>query len=170
MALLFAYLFLVALYESWMLPVAIVLSLGAAAFGAMAALWIVGMPTSLYVQIALVLLIGLAAKNAILVAEFARERSEAGEPPREAAINGSVARFRAVLMTSLAFIFGVLPLAHSSGAGAGSQNAVGVTIIGGMLGVTLIGLFVIPALYYAIQSVRERFHRKGKGHAETLAE
>lgn len=170
MALLFAYLFLVALYESWMLPVSILLSLGAAAFGAMLALWIIGLPTSLYVQIALVLLIGLAAKNAILVVEFARARSEAGQSPREAAINGSVARFRAVLMTSLAFIFGVLPLAHSSGAGAGAQNAVGVTIIGGMLGVTLIGLFVIPALYYAIQSMREWFHRRSGRHAEAPAE
>ncbi|WP_324753896.1 efflux RND transporter permease subunit [Roseovarius sp. Pro17] len=166
MALLFAYLFLVALYESWMLPVSIILSLGAAAFGAMVALWAVGMPTSLYVQIALVLLIGLAAKNAILIVEFAKDRSDEGQTPIEAARNGAEARFRAVLMTSLAFIFGLLPLAKSSGAGAGAQNAVGVTVIGGMLGVTLIGLFVIPALYYAIQSMREWFHgtnRKGGG-------
>lgn len=161
-ALLFAYLFLVALYESWMLPVSIILSLGAAAFGAMAALWLLGLPTSLYVQIALVLLIGLAAKNAILIVEFARERSEAGQSPLEAAVNGSMARFRAVLMTSLSFVFGVLPLVTSSGAGAGAQNSVGVTIIGGMLGATIIGLLVIPALYYVIQSVREWFHGKRK--------
>lgn len=163
MALLFAYLFLVALYESWMLPVAIILSLGTAAFGALLAVFLLGMPTSLYVQIGLVLLIGLAAKNAILIVEFARERSEEGQSPREAAVNGATARFRAVLMTALSFISGVLPLVLSSGAGAGAQNAIGVTVIGGMLGATLIGLFVIPALYYAIQSMREWFHgRRGR--------
>ncbi len=163
MALLFAYLFLVALYESWMLPVAIILSLGTAAFGALLAVFLLGMPTSLYVQIGLVLLIGLAAKNAILIVEFARERSEEGQSPREAAANGARARFRAVLMTALSFISGVLPLTLSTGAGAGAQNAIGVTVIGGMLGATLIGLFVIPALYYAIQSMREWFHgRRGR--------
>lgn len=161
-ALLFGYLFLVALYESWMLPVAIVLSLGTAAFGAMAALWLTGMATSLYVQIALVLLIGLAAKNAILIVEFARDRSDGGEVPMDAARNGAEARFRAVMMTSLSFVFGLVPLIISSGAGAGAQNAIGVTVIGGMLGVTVIGLFVIPALYYAIQSIRERFHRTNR--------
>lgn len=169
-ALLFAYLFLVALYESWMLPVSIILSLGAAAFGAMVALRLVGLPTSLYVQIALVLLIGLAAKNAILVVEFAKDRSDAGMTPREAAVSGSVARFRAVLMTSLAFIFGVLPLARSAGAGAGSQNSVGVTIIGGMIGVTLIGMFVIPALFFVIQSMREWFHNRGRKRRDVPAE
>ncbi|WP_234450993.1 efflux RND transporter permease subunit [Paracoccus sp. MC1862] len=169
-ALLFAYLFLVALYESWMLPVSIILSLGAAAFGAMLALRLVGLPTSLYVQIALVLLIGLAAKNAILVVEFAKDRSDDGMTPRQAAVSGSVARFRAVLMTSLAFIFGVLPLARSAGAGAGSQNSVGVTIIGGMIGMTLIGMFVIPALFFVIQTMREWFHSRGRKQRDVPAE
>lgn len=163
MALLFAYLFLVALYESWMLPVAIILSLGTAAFGALLAVFLWGMPTSLYVQIGLVLLIGLAAKNAILVVEFAKQRSDEGQSPGEAALNGASARFRAVLMTALSFISGVLPLVLSSGAGAGAQNAIGVTVIGGMIGATVIGLFVIPSLYYAIQLMREWFHdRRGE--------
>jgi HAE1 family hydrophobic/amphiphilic exporter-1/multidrug efflux pump len=156
LALLFAYLFLVAQYESWMLPIGIVLSLGVAAFGASAALTLTGLQNSVYAQIAMVLLIGLASKNAILIVEFAKERHEEGMPIAQAARVGAEQRFRAVLMTALAFIVGVLPLAEAAGAGAGARHAVGITIIGGMLAATTVGLFVIPTLFAVIEYVSER--------------
>ena len=155
LALLFAFLFLVAQYESWMLPISIILSLGAALFGATAALTLMGLQNSIYAQIAIVLLIGLASKNAILIVEFAKERREEGHTIAKAARMGAEQRFRAVLMTALAFIFGVLPLALSTGAGAGAREVVGVTIVGGMLAASTIGLFIIPPLFSIIQHISE---------------
>jgi HAE1 family hydrophobic/amphiphilic exporter-1/multidrug efflux pump len=151
LAFLFAYLFLVAQYESWTLPVAVILSLGAALFGATAALALFGLQNSLYVQIAIVLLIGLASKNAILIVEFAKERYEEGKSAAEAARLGAEQRFRAVMMTAVSFIFGILPLALSTGAGAGARQAVGVAIFGGMVAATTIGLFIIPVLFAVIE-------------------
>lgn len=166
LAFLFAYLFLVALYESWTLPIAVILSLGAALLGATAALMLFGLQSSLYAQIAIVLLIGLASKNAILIVEFAKERHQEGRSIAEAARLGAEQRFRAVMMTAVSFIFGILPLAVATGAGAGAGRSVGVAIFGGMVGATTIGLFIIPTLFAVIERVVEWATRRSQAELE----
>jgi len=156
LALLFAYLFLVAQYESWNIPLSIIISVPVATLGALFGLWVAGFSLSIYAQIGLVLLVGLAAKNAILIVEFAQSRREDGLSITEAAVDGGRIRFRPVLMTSFTFVFGLVPMVIASGAGAGSRQAIGVTVFSGMLGTTLFGIFLIPVLYYTFQSAREK--------------
>lgn len=155
MAVLFAYLFLVGQYESWTMPVAILLSVVVALFGAVAAVAVTGSDINLYTQIGMIMLIGLASKNAILIVEFAMERRAAGLSIREAAAEAAQQRFRAVMMTALSFLLGVVPLMAASGAGAASQAAIGVAVFGGMLAATVIGVILVPVLYAVMQSMRE---------------
>jgi len=159
LALVFGYLFLVAQYESWTMPISVMLSISVALLGALLGLMITGMPLSIYAQLGLLLMVGLAGKNAILIVEFCKNQREQGCSIIEAARNGFYERFRAVLMTAFTFIFGMLPMVFSSGAGAASRRAIGVTVFSGMLIATLFGIIMVPGLYVVFQSIRERVQR-----------
>jgi HAE1 family hydrophobic/amphiphilic exporter-1 len=176
-SLLFVFLILAALYESWSLPFSVLLSTPVAVFGAFAVLWLrrtilsaflppylVQIETDVYSQIGLVMLIGLAAKNAILIVEFAKAEFENGKNLVDAALEGARLRLRPILMTSFAFILGCVPLWTATGAGSVARQIMGTTVIGGMLAASLIGIFFVPAIFYVV----ERLSGAGKEHAPRM--
>ncbi len=160
MSLIFVYLFLVALYESWMLPMAVMLVSPIALVGALFFQYLAGFSLDLYSQIGLVMLIGLSTKQAILIIEFAKDAHSNGLPAKEAATQAARLRFRAVMMTNIAFILGLLPLVFATGAGAASRNSVGMTVMGGMIAVAFVGTFLVPAFYVMIEEFKMFTARK----------
>jgi multidrug efflux pump subunit AcrB len=156
LSLVLVFLVLAAQYDSWSVPFAVLLGVPFGVLGAYVAVWLRGMPSDVYFQVGLFAVVGLAAKNAILIVEFATELRAQGQSIHDAAIEAARERFRPILMTSLAFILGVAPLVIASGAGAASRRSVGTSVFFGMLGATSLGVFFIPLYFYAIRSLVER--------------
>lgn len=160
MSLVFIFLFLVGLYESWLLPISVLLVTPVALVGALLFQYVSGYELDIYSQIGLVMLIGLSTKQAILIIEFAKDAHHDGLPIRQAALQAAKLRFRAVMMTNIAFILGLLPLVFASGAGAASRHSVGMTVFGGMFAVAFIGTFLVPAFYVMVEEFKVNFAKK----------
>ncbi len=156
----FVFLFLAALYESWLVPVAVLLSLPVAALGAYLGIWVFGLENDVYFQIGLVTLIGLAAKNAILIVEFAQVEVQRGVDALQAALTAASLRFRPILMTSLAFVLGMLPLVLASGPGSASRHSIGTGVFFGMLAAITVGIVMVPFFFYLINRAKEKMGRK----------
>ena len=168
MAIVCVFLLLAALYESWRLPWAVLLGSPLVALGAFFGVWLMGFDNNVYVQIGLVMLIGLAAKNAILIVEFAKAKHEGGSSLEEAALESARLRFRPILMTAFAFILGVVPLMLATGAGAGAQNVMGTGVFWGMLVATALGVFIIPGNYTFVEGLGRRGKTAADGACRSL--
>jgi multidrug efflux pump subunit AcrB len=166
LAIVFVFLLLAAMYESWRLPWAVLLGSPLVALGAFFGVWLSGYDNNVYVQIGLIMLVGLAAKNAILIVEFAKAKHDGGQGLEEAALESARLRFRPILMTAFAFILGVVPLMLASGAGAGAQNVMGTAVFWGMLIATALGVFLIPGNYTFVESLG----RKGASTKKAVAQ
>jgi HAE1 family hydrophobic/amphiphilic exporter-1 len=160
LAIVAVFLLLAALYESWRLPWAVLLCSPLVALGAFFGVWVSGFDNNVYVQVGLIMLIGLAAKNAILIVEFAKAKQDEGMSVEDAALDSARLRFRPILMTAFAFILGVVPLMISSGAGSGAQNVMGTAVFWGMLVATFLGVFIIPGNFTFMQNLNFRFWAK----------
>jgi HAE1 family hydrophobic/amphiphilic exporter-1 len=170
LAIVFVFLLLAAMYESWRLPWAVLLGSPLVALGAFLGVWLMGYDNNVYVQIGLIMLIGLAAKNAILIVEFAKAKHEEGQSVEDAALESARLRFRPILMTAFAFILGVVPLMLAKNAGAGAQNVMGTAVFFGMLVATLLGVFIIPGNFAFVEGLgRSRKKRAGVAPASEPA-
>jgi multidrug efflux pump len=165
---LLAFLVLAALYESWSLPLAVILIVPMTLLSAIAGVIIAGSDNNIFTQIGLIVLVGLACKNAILIVEFAKDEQEKGKTPLEAVLEACRLRLRPILMTSFAFIMGVVPLVLSSGAGAEMRHAMGVAVFSGMLGVTFFGLLLTPVFYVLIRNYVERKEARKAAKAQSV--
>ena len=168
----FVFLFLAALYESWSVPFSVMLSVPISAFGAILTLTCIpALSNNIYAQIGLITLIGLAAKNAILIVEYAKVRVDAGEDLIQSTIDAVSLRLRPIIMTSLAFIFGVLPLALATGAGAVARKTIGFTVLGGMIAASSLSIFIVPVLFVVIIKIsygKKQLENLAKQHNESV--
>ena len=160
LAFVFVFLFLAAQYESWTVPIAVILSLPVAGLGAYLGIWLCGLENNIYFQIGLVMLVGLVAKNAILIVEFAKEGAERGESPAAAALQAARLRFRPIVMTSLAFMLGLLPLVFASGPGSASRQGIGTGVFFGMLVAITVGIVFVPFFYVNVMKITKKLSRK----------
>lgn len=167
LAFVFVFLCLAALYESWSVPYAVILTVPTGIFGALLSAYILNMQISIYMQIGMIVVMGLAAKNAILIVEFAKARVDTGMPPLKATLEAAKLRLRPIIMTSLAFIIGCLPLAVATGAGAAARNNMGIAVVGGMFVATCIGVFLIPVMYLSVMKVTSWLTGGGKQKPKT---